>query len=88
MDFAYLTVSHKLLHAPTSHSNRLLALVSVLVSVALIQISYLTVWGVKPVVIHQTSWLESTGRTCSDIGPSGTGLQTACCLGMQGGQDP
>ena len=24
-------------------------------------ISYLTVWGVEPVVTHQTSWLESTG---------------------------
>ncbi len=22
---------------------------------------YLTVWGVEPVVTHQTSWLESTG---------------------------
>ena len=24
-------------------------------------ILYLTVWGVEPVVTHQTSWLESTG---------------------------
>ena len=24
-------------------------------------IEYLTVWGVEPVVTHQTSWLESTG---------------------------
>jgi len=24
-------------------------------------ISYLTVWGVEPLVPHQTSWLESTG---------------------------
>jgi len=24
-------------------------------------IKYLTVWGVEPVVTHQTSWLESTG---------------------------
>ena len=24
-------------------------------------ISYLTVWGVEPVVTHQTPWLESTG---------------------------
>ena len=24
---------------------------------------YLAVWGVKPVVAHQTSWLESTGYT-------------------------
>ena len=24
-------------------------------------ISHLTVWDVEPVVIHQTSWLESTG---------------------------
>ncbi len=24
-------------------------------------ILYLTVWGVEPVVIHQTTWLESTG---------------------------
>jgi len=24
-------------------------------------ISYLAVWGVEPVVTHQTSWLESTG---------------------------
>ena len=23
--------------------------------------SYLTVWGVEPVVTHQTCWLESTG---------------------------
>ncbi len=27
----------------------------------LIFIMYLTVWGVEPVVTHQTSWLESTG---------------------------
>ncbi len=25
------------------------------------QLVYLTVWGVEPVVTHQTSWLESTG---------------------------
>ncbi len=24
-------------------------------------IQHLTVWGVEPVVTHQTSWLESTG---------------------------
>jgi len=24
-------------------------------------IQYLTVWGVEPVVTHQTSWLRSTG---------------------------
>ena len=24
-------------------------------------ILYFTVWGVEPVVTHQTSWLESTG---------------------------
>ena len=23
--------------------------------------SYLTVWGVEPIVTHQASWLESTG---------------------------
>ncbi len=36
------------------------------VAAALIQYHYLfilhfTIWGVKPVVTHQTSWLESTG---------------------------
>ena len=28
---------------------------------ALFFILYSTVWGVEPVVTHQTSWLESTG---------------------------
>jgi hypothetical protein len=27
----------------------------------------ITVWGVKPIVIHQTSWLESTGALRHDI---------------------
>ena len=28
-------------------------------------IQYLAVWGVEPVVTHQTSWLESTGECMS-----------------------
>ncbi len=28
---------------------------------------YLTVWGVEPVVTHQTSWLESTGVYMPDF---------------------
>ncbi len=30
-------------------------------------ISYLTAWGVEPVVTHQTSWLESTGAVCVQV---------------------
>ncbi len=30
-------------------------------------ILHLTVWGVEPVVTHQTSWLESTGGQCTTL---------------------
>ncbi len=32
-----------------------------------VSILHLTVWGVEPVVTHQTSWLESTGVHMPDL---------------------
>ena len=39
---------------------------------------YLTVWGVEPVVTHQTSWLESTG-VMSSWAPSWARFDTLRC---------
>ena len=33
---------------------------------------YLTVWGVEPVVTHQTSWLESTGGSLDQTSAHGS----------------
>jgi len=32
-----------------------------------VSILHLTVWGVEPVVTHQTSWLESAGVHMPDL---------------------